>query len=164
MANKKTPEIIPDSNAIKGIVEEYQALKAQEKVISERKKLLADAIKAYATQNGTKDSNGSFYSENESFIFGSQCKKSVSFDEPKALAFLQAEGYSECIDVKPVINEDKVEARVNCGDITPEQLESITKIKTTFAVDVRKKEEAVTIQQTTATVAAQKKKPTLRRK
>ena len=136
---KKTTSVIPDEKTISSMVSEYQELKKQEKLISERKKLIADTIKAYATERGTKDSNGSYYSENDRFVFGSQCRKSVSFDENKAVLFFQSKGYEDCISLKPMVDESAVEVRVSKGDITPEDLEAITNVKTTYAVDVRKK-------------------------
>lgn len=63
-----------------------------------------------------------------------------------------------------MVDESAVEVRVSKGDITPEDLEAITNVKTTYAVDVREKEEVVDIQKSTATIAAQKKKPVLKRK
>lgn len=161
---KKTTSVIPDEKTISSMVSEYQELKKQEKLISERKKLIADTIKAYATEKGTKDSNGSYYSENDRFVFGSQCRKSMSFDENKAVLFFQSKGYEDCISLKPMVDESAVEVRVSKGDITPEDLEAITMVKTTYAVDVREKEEAVEIQKSTATIVAQKKKPVLKRK
>lgn len=63
-----------------------------------------------------------------------------------------------------MVDESAVEVRVSKGDITPEDLEEITNVKTTYAVDVREKEEVVDIQKSTATIVAQKKKPVLKRK
>lgn len=157
MAKKEVKQIVPDKKTILEMVSEYQELKKREKALSERKKLLSDSIKAYAEQNGTKDSNGSFYSESDKFIFGSQCRKSVSLDEVKAVKMFNAKGFDDCIELKPVINEKAVETRLANGDITPEEIESISNVKITMAIDVREKEEAVTIQQATATIAAQKK-------
>lgn len=154
---KKVEKIVPDKKTILNMVSEYQELKKKEKVIAERKKLLADNIKAYAQENGTKDSNGNVYVETDSYIFGSQCRKSVSLDEAKAMKLFNLKGFDECIELKPVINEKAVELRLAQGDITPEEIESVSKTKTTMAIDVREKEEVVEIQQTKATIAAQKK-------
>ena len=162
MAKKKI--VIPDKATVEAMVAEYQELKKQEKIISERKSLLADTIKAFAVKNGTKDSNGSYYSENDSFVFGAQCRKSISFNVVTATKFFEEKGFDDCIDLKPVINDSAVEAHLSAGDITPEEIESITTIKTTMAIDVREKEEVVTAQQATATIAAQKKKPLLKKK
>ena len=157
MAKKVEKQIVPDKKTILGMVSEYQELKKREKVISERKKLLADSIKTYAEKNGTKDSSGSFYSESDKFVFGSQCRKSVSLDEAKAMKLFNSKGFDDCIELKPVINEKAVETRLAKGDITPEEIESVSNVKVTMAIDVREKEEVVEVQETTASIAAQKK-------
>lgn len=119
---KKTTSVIPDEKTISSMVSEYQELKKQEKLISERKKLIADTIKAYATEKGTKDSNGSYYSENDRFVFGSQCRKSMSFDENKAVLFFQSKGYEDCISLKPMVDESAVEVRVSRVILLPKTL------------------------------------------
>lgn len=164
MANKKS-SIIPDKSTVCSMVEEYQNLSKQEKLLSSRKKLLAESIKAYAMQNGTKDDKGSFYVENDNFIFGAQCRKSVSLDEVKALKFFEEKGiYDNVVDLKPVINENKVEEYLAIGDITVEDIMSISKEKVTMAIDVRVKDDIVTVQESTASIAAQKKRPLLKKK
>lgn len=161
----KDRKVIPDEKTILNMVSEYQELKRQEKLIAERKKLLADNIKAFAEKNGTKDDNGSFYSESDQFVFGSQCRKSISLDEPKALIMLKDKGFDDCIDLKPVINEKKVEERLANGDLTAEEIEKVSKVKVSMAIDVREKESFVEVQEARATIAAQKKKKlTLSRK
>lgn len=160
MAKKKI--LIPDN--IDDLVFEYQELKKKEKQISERKKVLADIIKSYATQRGVKDSNGSYYSENENYVFGTQCRKSISFNLAKSVKFFEDKGYEDCIDLKPSINNEAVEQHLSAGDITPDEIEAITDVKTVMAIDVREKDEVVSVQQATASIAAQKKKPVLRKK
>ena len=94
MGNKKEQSaIVPDKTLVEKMVSEYELLRNQEKQISERKKVLADAIKSYAFANGTKDDSGSFYSDNDTFTYGAQCKKSVKFDVDKASKFLQSKGF-----------------------------------------------------------------------
>lgn len=159
---KKKEVILPDKNGIITMLEEYEALKKQEKLISERKKLLAETIKAYATENGTKDSNGSYYAENNNFIFGAQCRKSVSLNEVKAVKLFKEKGiYDNVVDLKPVINESKVEEYVALGELSTADIESITDVRVTMAIDVKSKEEVVTAQQATASIAAKKKPKSL---
>ena len=161
---EKKKIVIPDKATVEAMVAEYQELKKQEKIISERKSLLADTIKAFVVENGTKDSNGSYYSENDSFVFGAQCRTSVSFDVATAVKFFEEKGFDDCVELVASINNTAVEAHLSAGDITPDEIESITKIKTTMAIDVREKEEVVIAQQASAIIAAQKKKPLLKKK
>lgn len=160
----KKSAITVDKDTIEGFVTEYSELSKRSKIIDERKKFLGEAIKNYVQSNGTKDDKGSFYCENNSFTYGAQCKKSISIDEDKAMDFLESKGFTECIRTVPKVDEDALEKRVSCGDITPEEFESITKSKVTYAVSVKAKEtidEMPEVQQTECVVAARRKKPSL---
>lgn len=139
------------------LLAEYDSLRVQKKTIEDRMKVLSDQIKAYAEKNGVKDDKGSFYAEDEQYVYGKQCKKSVSFDLEKALAFFKEHGYTECIDTVEVINEDAVEGLINTGDISFEDLESITNTKVSYAIDIKKKEEMPVVEQTEVPLAASKK-------
>lgn len=158
----KKSNVVVDKATIESFVAEYDELSKRSKVIDERKKVLSDAIKLYAQTNGSKDDNGSFYCENESFTFGSQCRKSVSLDEDKAVEFIQSKGYNDCLKTVIAVDETALEKRVSCGDITPDELETITKSRTTYAITVKKKE--TTAEMPEVQVAASVKKPALRRK
>ena len=161
----KKPSITVDKDTIESFVAEYSELSKRSKIIDERKKFLGEAIKNYAQSNGTKDDKGSFYCENSFFTYGAQCKKSVSKKKKKAMDFLESKGFTECIRMVPKVDEDALERRLSTGDITQDEFESITKIKTTYAVTVKAVEnvnDMPEVQQTE--VAASRKKPTLLRK
>lgn len=142
---------------IGSLLAEYDSLRGQKKQIEERMKVLADQIKANAEKVGVKDDKGSFYAEDSNFVYGKQCKKSVSFNVDKALAFFKERGYEDCIDTVEVINEGAVEILVNSGDISFEDLESITNTKVSYAVDIKKKEEMTEVEEKEVTLAASKK-------
>jgi hypothetical protein len=160
----KAPTKVVALATIDSLVQQYQELKDQEKVIADRKKRLADEIKAYADACGVQDDKGSIYCENDSFFFGKQCKKSISFSA-KAVEFLKNAGLNNCIKVVETVNDDEVEKAVTQGKLTLEELESITETKTTYAIDVRPKSKVVdTVEETTVLSASTKKKPPLRKK
>lgn len=158
MAVKKA---VLDKKTIEEMVAEYNELRLREKTISDRKKVLADAIKAFVLKNGTKDSKGSFYSENDSFTYGAQCKKSIKFDVEKASDFLKKIGHEECIVMTPSIDGDAVSQLVEDGAMSFDDMESITNTSVTYSIDVKQKEEMPEVQ--TSTVAAASRKP-LRKK
>lgn len=158
MAVKKA---VLDKKTIEEMVAEYNELRLREKTISDRKKVLADAIKAFVLKNGTKDSKGSFYAENNSFTYGAQCKKSIKFDVEKASDFLKKIGHEECIIMTPSIDGDAVSQLVEDGAMSFDDMESITKTSVTYSIDVKQKEEMPEVQ--TSTVAAASRKP-LRKK
>ena len=139
------------------LLEEYYSLREQKKTIEDRMKYLADLIKANAENVGVKDDKGSYYAEDERYVYGKQCKKSVSFDKDKAIEFFKSHGYDECIETVEVINEDAVENLINTGDISFEDLESITTTKVTYAIDIKKKEDMPEVSQTEVPLAASKK-------
>ena len=153
-AKTKATEI---SLPINSLLKEYDSLREQKKTIEDRMKYLADQIKANAEKVGVKDDKGSFYAEDEQFIYGKQCKKSVSFDHDKAIEYFKSHGYDECIDTVEVINEEAVEGRINTGDISYEDLEGITNTKVTYAIDIKKKEDMPVVEQTEVAMAASKK-------
>ena len=142
---------------IGSLLEEYYSLREQKKTIEDRMKYLADQIKANAEKVGVKDDKGSFYAEDEQYVYGKQCKKAVSFDKDKAIEYFKNHGFDECIDTVEVINEEAVEGRINTGDISFEDLESITNTKVTYAIDIKKKEEMPVVEQTEVPMAASKK-------
>ena len=154
---KDKPKIIPDESTIAVLVEEYNSLSSQEKVIKARKSELSTIIKDYAMSKGTKDDKGSFFSENETFTFGAQCKRQVTFDVEKAVNFFESKGFEDCYRLVPEIKEDAVESRLEKGDITYEQFSKITNVSTNYAVSVKAKKVIVDAQETTISA---KKKPT----
>lgn len=142
---------------IGAMLSEYDSLREQKKKIEDRMKYLADQIKANAEKVGVKDDKGSFYAEDEQFIYGKQCKKSVSFNQEKALSYFRDHGYDDCITTVEVINEEAVENRINTGDISFEDLEDITTTKVSYAIDLKRKEEMSEVEQTEVPIAASKK-------
>ena len=142
---------------IGAMLSEYDSLREQKKKIEDRMGYLANQIKANAEKVGVKDDKGSFYAEDEQFIYGKQCKKSVSFNQEKALSYFRDHGYDDCITTVEVINEEAVESRINTGDISFEDLEDITTTKVSYAIDLKRKEEMAEVEQTEVSMAASKK-------
>lgn len=142
---------------IGAMLSEYDSLREQKKKIEDRMGYLADQIKANAEKVGVKDDKGSFYAEDEQFIYGKQCKKSVSFNQEKALSYFRDHGYDDCITTVEVINEEAVESRINTGDISFEDLEDITTTKVSYAIDLKRKEKMSEVEQTEVPIAASKK-------
>ena len=161
MPKKEKPVVIPDRSTVEKMVAEYVALRHEEKRIKDRKAFLSDAIKSYSLSNGVKDENGSFYSDCDNYTYGAQCKKSVKFDDEKAALFFQSKGFEDCVKLVPQIVESAVEKRFSDGDITAEELDSITKTSTSYAVTVKEKEVVPDVQQS---YSVAKKKPVLKKK
>lgn len=139
------------------LLQEYNTLRDEKKRIEDRMKKLADLIKDNAERVGVKDDKGSYYAEDENYIYGKQCKKSVSFNQEKALSYFKDHGFEDCIDTVEVINETAVEEHINTGDISFEDLESITDTKVSYAIDLKKKEDMPEVQETEVPMAASKK-------
>lgn len=139
------------------LLQEYSTLRDEKKKIDDRMKKLADLIKDNAEKTGVKDDKGSYYAEDENFVYGKQCKKSVSFNQERALQFFKNRGLVDCIDTVEVINEGAVEEHINTGDISYEDLEDITDTKVSYAIDLKKKEEMTEVEQTSVPMAASKK-------
>lgn len=148
------------AKSINEMVSEYFFLRSQKKVIDDKMKGLASTIKEYAKENGVKNDTGSYYCQNDEYIFGSQAKKSVSFDVDKAVEFLKSRGFNHAVKQITTyeIDEDVVESLVGSGDISLSDLESITNTKVTYSVDVKKKEEVTDVEQHYAVAASRRGK------
>ena len=153
MATKKNIGI--DRETAARLAAEYDVLRIKASQIDKRKKEIAEILKTYAKKSGTADTNGSYYVDVEGFTFGAQCKKSVKFSE-SAANYLISAGFDECVEMTPKINEDAVYSRVSNGDLTVEELESITETSVSYSVSVKAVEEMPEVQ--CASVAASTKK------
>jgi len=123
------------------LVEEYNKLSEQSKLIDSRKKELSKQIKEYAQKEGTKDDKGSYYSENDNYLFGSVARKSVKLNRERAETLLKSKKlWKEVVVVVEEIDENKVESLVAEDLISFEELESMTDVKTTYSVLVKPKE------------------------
>ena len=126
---------------IASYVQEYNELRKQESLLKKRKDELAKLIKDHASNHGTKDSTGSAYCESDRFIFGSQVRKSVKLNHDKAREFLVPLGlYEKVVEMKEVVNEDKIEQLIIDGELTDEDLEQMVDIKTTYSVSVTERQ------------------------
>lgn len=134
MANKV------ETKLIENMVFEYNELRDRAKVIKNRMDVLSKSIKEYLTTNVSPDSKGSYYDENDSFVFGNQAKKSVKLNEERARVFFTNKGLLEKVaETKIVINEDKVSKLLETKEITQEELESLVDIKVTYSIDIKQK-------------------------
>lgn len=153
-------------------VREYDTLRAKKKAIDERMKVLAKDIKDYAALYGNKDDKGSYYAENDKYVFGSQCKKSIKLNDEKVLTYFKAHHLDAHIETKEFVSEETVELLNNVGTISYEDLETLVEVKETYSVTVVKKEEEVTaevqehtVQKAEMPIAASKKPvPKLRKR
>lgn len=126
---------------IKDKVKEYDILRLQAKTIKSRMDSLSKEIKKYLTENVPVNAKGSYYSEDDDYIYGNVARKSIKINEDKAKQFFQERNLlEEVTDVKVVVNEDKVAKLLQDEVITQEDLESIVDVKVTYSIDVKAKE------------------------
>lgn len=148
------------------LLDEYQTINDKIKLLDKRKKEISKLVKDYSAEHGVKNSSGSMFCENDKFIFGQQARKSVKLNFERAREFFVANQLWDKVKViKEDINEDEVEKLVAEGEITPEELETLVDIKTSYAVSIKEKtvqatEEMPEVQQ----MVASPKKKLLKRK
>ena len=131
---------------IEDALREYAEIREKEKLLRERKELLSKYIKEYVSNNGSKDSKGSYYSENSNFVYGSQAKKSIKINEDKAKRFFHDKGlYERVVTTVEQVDEMKIEQLIAEGLISPDDIEEIVDIKVSYSLDVRQKEEIAEI-------------------
>lgn len=145
---------------IADVLQEYVVLRDNKKTIETRMKQLADEIKEYCTQYGTQDSNGSFYSENDSYAFGKQAKKKVTLDEENLIAYLKEKGITAPIKQKQYIDTEVLDKVLDNPDsgLSESEIEPFIKITTSYAVDIKVKEEMPEVEETQVALAADKKR------
>lgn len=121
-------------------VYEYNQLRSKAKIIKSRMDEIAKEIKTHLTSNFSPDAKGSYYTEDENFIYGNQAKKSIKLNEERAKLFFQENNLLEEVsEVKIVINEDKVSKLLDEGKITQEELETLVDIKVSYSIDIKEK-------------------------
>lgn len=126
-----------DSVPVADYIREYVRLREEKKSIEKRMKQISDVLKSYAVTNGQKDDKGSSYFERDDYVVGNVARKSVSFNIEKATQFFRRKGYPECIDTIEVINESAVEELLSTGEISIDDLASITDTKVSYSIDIK---------------------------
>lgn len=162
MAKKVVKEVATKSN-VDALMQEYDYLRSQEKTIKTRKDAISAMLKEFAQREGTLNDKGSFYYEGENFLLGKVAKKSISFDKSSAVLLFKSKGLTDCIEFEPKIIEEKVEQHFATGDLTIDDMKSITTEKVSYSVSITGKEEMPQVQQTTAVAASKKPKLSIKR-
>lgn len=123
------------------LVQQYEALKDQEKVIASRKKELSEQIKKYAIEHGQQDSKGSSYRQEGGYTFGNVARKTIKLNSDKAIAYLtenKPEVVEQVLETVQIVSEKKLENLFAEGIITSDELEQMVDTKVTYSVSVTK--------------------------
>ena len=120
---------------IESLVKELTIIKDNKKLIEAREKELANELKELLPLVAQKDNKGSYKLVVGDKVAQKQARKSVSLNKKKAEEFFTELGlWEQVTDVTRVINENYVEQALLNDEITEEQLESITDVKTTYSL------------------------------
>ena len=142
---------------IHSFVAEYDKLMQEERVLKKRKTELAGIIKAYAVMNGSKDDKGSYYCENDNYVFGRQSSTSV-VERSNIIDVLESKGLNSCIDTVKVVNRSMLDKLHDEGAITNADLEEMFEVRENPPrVFVRAKEVAEDMPEVKVTRVARKK-------
>lgn len=126
------------TRSVEDIVEELVKLKERKKDIEKREKQLKKDLETILVHEGRKDSKG-----NTSMIVGNrlaqrQARKSVKIDKEKAEIFFKARNLWDKVSrIEEVLDEDAIEQLFIEGKISAEDLETITDVKTTYAIIIK---------------------------
>jgi len=114
---------------------QYRAIKDQEKLLADRKKLLRDKLVAVLQAEGTEDDSGHLRLElNDDLKLTYQRKESKSIKLEEAEEMLKAKGiWEDCVEYVPVIKDDAIMAAHYKGQITEEEIDSLVDTKVTYA-------------------------------
>lgn len=141
LVNKAQANLTVPKEMIENLVQEYNFISSQIKKLDERKKNLAGMIKNYAIQHGTKDDKGSYYCENDNFVYG-VVAKFQTVQRKDIIPVLKEMGRDDCIDVVEVVNVDKINKYHNEGVFTDDDVMRLFEVKTlTPSVSVKEKKE-----------------------
>ena len=113
------------------VLAEYSEISEQMKFLEKRKKELAESLKELALKTGVKDDKGSYFVDEGDKTFGRVRKCSISINEEKAMQFFKKKGLLKEV-TKSVIDMDKIDILVSCGQVTSSEIESISDIKESF--------------------------------
>lgn len=146
-----------DIETLTKLAREYDILRAQIKNAQEAQKNITEKIKDLLKLVGQKNDKGSFVVDSPEFIIENVAKKSIKFNVDKSEAFFKGRGIEDCIKYTPTVDEKAVDEALSRGDITPEDIEDIVDVKTSYAINIKKKAELGSVQ--AVKVAARVKKP-----
>jgi ribosomal protein S9 len=120
------------------ILAELVKVKANIKMLEEREKELKADLGVYVEGEGIQTQTGSINLIIGDKLAQKQARKSVSLDSEKAEAlFKELKIWKDVIQTKEVIDDNLVEQAFLNNKITQDQLESITKIKLSYALVIK---------------------------
>lgn len=123
------------------LVQEYSYISAQIKTLTERKKSLAGMIKNYALVHGVRDDKGSYYCENDNFVYG-VVSKSQTVQRENIIDLLKEMGRKDCIDIIEVVNMDMLNKYHDEGIISDDDIKKLFEVKEmTPSISVKEKKE-----------------------
>lgn len=124
---------------IVSVATEYESVKAQEKLITDRKKELANTIKQYAIENGQQDTKGSSYVKSGDFILGNVASPKITFNQEKALAYItehRPDLVDSIMDTIQIVSEEKIENLVSKGELSVDDVAEMVDTKVSYRVNV----------------------------
>lgn len=131
--NNKSGEITKDKFSL--LVDEFNTLKKNKKLLDTREKELKKQIDSYVSINGAKDNKGSFKMVLGDMLVQKQARSKVSLNLEKAEERLREIGiWEDVIETKEIINEDYVEQAYNEGKLSDTDLDYITDVKVSHAI------------------------------
>lgn len=126
------------------VVNQYEEVKKQEKLIAEKKKELSTVLKNYAIENGQQDSKGSSYAKVDGNIVGNVVSKKITFNPEKAIAYMtehKPELVSEVMETVQIVSEAKIETLVSKGELSVDDVAEMVDTKLTPRLNVSKEVE-----------------------
>ena len=128
-------EAIPSNYPIMRAVLEYNQIREQMKILTSRQEALKAHIQSCSRVSTAPDEKGNYLLHRDGLVFGTVRKVSYMLDTEKAEELLKAKGlWDEVIDVKEVINTDKLLALYAELKLTQDDLDSMNIEKESFSM------------------------------
>lgn len=135
---------------IDDFVQEYSSVSAQIKTLEERKKSLSAMIKSYAKEHGTKDDKGSYFCENDNFIYGVVSKSKMVARE-NIISLLKEMGREDCIQCVELPYLEVIDKYHDEGIFTDDDISKLFEVKEmTPSISVKEKKELTEIEKKVA--------------
>lgn len=124
------------------VIEELDGIKANKKLLEARESKLKEELAYYLDSIGYKDTKGSYLVKlnvnGKEKVAKKEARKTVKLNHEKAENLFRELGvWDDVIEVKEVINEDYVEQALLNEKISMQDLESVTDVKTTYAILIK---------------------------
>jgi len=137
MATSKQVELLSEDK-MESRLEEYFKRDSEIKELTKEQDEIKAEAREYAIANGTPDSKGSIKLELSTGKIQLIVRETIKLNQEKAIRWLTEHGMDDCIEMVPVVSEEKLEEKFKSGEISARDLASLLDRKSNTALYLKK--------------------------